>query len=119
VPLEATAMECKTIEVIPEPPIKKTLIPILRNWRHQVFSKGNGNSAPGISRVLLEAFNVTQDRIARARLAGDPPDVIITPRLGAMGLFDFHKSKLAIAEGYEATMRQLDEITEASASIRD
>ena len=94
-------------------------MPILRNWRHQVFSKGNGNSAPGISRVLLEAFNVTQDRIARARLAGDPPDVIITPRLGAMGLFDFHKSKLAIAEGYEATMRQLDEITEASASIRD
>ncbi len=119
VPLEATAMECKAIEVIPEPPVKKTLIPILRNWRHQVFSKGNGNSAPGISRVLLEAFNVTQDRIARARLAGDPPDVIITPRLGAMGLFDFHKSKLAIAEGYEATMRQLDEITEASASIRD
>ncbi len=111
VPLEATAMECKTIEVIPEPPIKKTLLPILRNWRHQVFNKGNGNSAPGISRVLLEAFNVTQDRIARARLAGDPPDVIITPRLGAMGLFDFHKSKLAIAEGYEATMRQLDEIT--------
>jgi NTE family protein len=119
VPLEATAMESKAIEVIPEPPVKKTLIPILRNWRHQVFNKGNGNSAPGISRVLLEAFNVTQDRIARARLAGDPPDVIITPRLGAMGLFDFHKSKMAIAEGYEATMRQLDEITEASASIRD
>ena len=86
--------------------------------RHQVFSKGNGNSAPGISRVLLEAFNVTQDRIARARLAGDPPDVIITPRLGAMGLFDFHKSKMAIAEGYEATMRQLDEIGQASASLR-
>jgi NTE family protein len=119
VPLEATAMESRAIEVIPEPPVKKTLIPILRNWRHQVFNKGNGNSAPGISRVLLEAFNVTQDRIARARLAGDPPDVIITPRLGAMGLFDFHKSKMAIAEGYEATMRQLDEITEASASIRD
>ena len=117
-PLQATAMELKPTEAVPEPPPKKMRIPILRNWRHQIFSKGNGNSAPGISRVLLEAFNVTQDRIARARLAGDPPDVIITPRLGAMGLFDFHKSKMAIAEGYEATMRQLDEIAQASASLR-
>lgn len=117
-PLEATAMESKAVEVVPDPPAKKMRIPFLRNWRHQLFNKGNGNSAPGISRVLLEAFNVTQDRIARARLAGDPPDVIITPRLGAMGLFDFHKSKMAIAEGYEATMRQLDEIVQASVSLR-
>ena len=116
-PLEATAMESRPAEAVVEPP-KKMRIPILRNWRHQLFNKGNGSSAPGISRVLLEAFNVTQDRIARARLAGDPPDVIITPRLGAMGLFDFHKSKMAIAEGYEATMRQLDEIGQASASLR-
>jgi NTE family protein len=118
-PLEATAMDHKPVaEAPPEPPAKKPRIPLLRNWRHQVFNKGNGNSAPGISRVLLEAFNVTQDRIARARLAGDPPDVIITPRLGGMGLFDFHKSKTAIAEGYEATMRQLDEIAQAAAAIR-
>jgi NTE family protein len=117
-PLEATAMESKAVEVVPDPPAKKMRIPFLRNWRHQLFNKGNGTSAPGISRVLLEAFNVTQDRIARARLAGDPPDVIITPRLGAMGLFDFHKSKMAIAEGYEATMRQLDEIVQASVSLR-
>lgn len=117
-PLEATAMESTQLVVVPqEPPVKKSRIPLLRNWRHQVFNKGNGTSAPGISRVLLEAFNVTQDRIARARLAGDPPDVIITPRLGAMGLFDFHKSKAAIAEGYEATMRQLEEIGQAATAL--
>ncbi len=92
-------------------------IPLLRNFRHQVFNKGNGESAPGITRVLLEAFNVTQDRIARARLAGDPPDIIITPRLGGMGLFDFHKSAPAIAEGYEATIRQLDEIEQTAAAL--
>jgi NTE family protein len=119
-PLEATAMDTKAIvEPLPPEPAKKRRIPFLRNWRHQVLNKGNGTSAPGISRVLLEAFNVTQDRIARARLAGDPPDVIITPRLGAMGLFDFHKSKTAIAEGYEATMRQLDEISQASVALKD
>jgi len=117
-PMETTAFEAVNQEVaLPEPPGKKERLPLLRNLRHQVFGKGNGDYAPGISRVLLEAFNITQDRIARARLAGDPPDVIITPRLGAMGLFDFHKSRPAIEEGYEATMRQLDEIERAAASL--
>lgn len=106
-PLEATAHE--TAAALP-PPQKKRGIPLLRNLRHQMFGKGNGDSAPGISRVLLDAFNVTQDRIARARLAGDPPDVTVTPRLGMMGLLEFHKGTSAIAEGYEATRRQLDDI---------
>jgi NTE family protein len=109
-PLEATATETGKALVPASPVAKKRGIPVLRNLRHQVFGKGNGESPPGISRVLLEAFNVTQDRIARARLAGDPPDVTITPRLGLMGLFDFHKATAAIQEGYEATRRQLDDI---------
>jgi NTE family protein len=108
-PLEATAHETGR-ELVPVAPAKKPRIPLLRNLRHQVFGKGNGDSPPGISRVLLEAFNVTQDRIARARLAGDPPDVTITPRLGLMGLFEFHKATAAIREGYDATRRQLDDI---------
>ncbi len=108
-PLEATAHETGR-DLVPVAPAKKPRIPLLRNLRHQVFGKGNGDSPPGISRVLLEAFNVTQDRIARARLAGDPPDVTITPRLGLMGLFEFHKATAAIREGYDATRRQLDDI---------
>ena len=34
---------------------------------------------------MVDAFNIMQDRIARARLAGDPPDVMISPRLGHVG----------------------------------
>jgi NTE family protein len=119
-PLEATATETMAEAPLPAPPEqqKKRGLPILRNLRHQVFGKGNGDSAPGISRVLLEAFNVTQDRIARARLAGDPPDVIITPRIGSVGLFDFHKANFAIAEGYEATRRQLDELMRTAHTIQ-
>lgn len=112
-PMEASARDDTAPAEPPEPqpPLKKKRrIPLLRNLRHQVFRKGNGKNAPGLSRVLLEAFNVTQDRIARARLAGDPPDVIVTPRLGEMGLFEFHKAKTAIDLGFDATMRQLDEI---------
>jgi NTE family protein len=109
-PMEVSAKDDappETLEALPE---KKMRIPLLRSLRHQLFRKGNGKNSPGLSRVLLEAFNITQDRIARARLAGDPPDVIITPRLNGMGLFEFHKAKVAIEKGYEATRRQLDEI---------
>jgi NTE family protein len=62
---------------------------------------------------MIEAFNVMQDRITRARLAGDPPDVLISPRLGNVGWFDFHRGNEAIAIGEEATERSLGAVTEA------
>jgi NTE family protein len=68
---------------------------------------------PGIPTVMVEAFNVMQDRITRARLAGDPPDVLISPRLGAVGWFDFHRAEEAIAIGVDATEKSLDAVTEA------
>jgi NTE family protein len=40
-----------------------------------------------------------QDRITRMRLAGDPPDVLLRPRLPEFGWMDFHRAKEAISEG--------------------
>ena len=51
------------------------------------------NDAPGVASVMLDAFSITQDRIARSRLAGDPPDVMINVRLEQFGLFDFHRAR--------------------------
>jgi NTE family protein len=76
--------------------------------QRQVF--GPSDAGPGISTVMMEAFNITQDRIARSRLAGDPPDAVISPRMGEFGLFDFHKAKDMIARGIAATERTLDDI---------
>jgi NTE family protein len=72
---------------------------------------------PGIPTVMIEAFNVMQDRITRARLAGDPPDVLLSPRLGGIGWFDFHRGSEAIAIGGEATERALESINEAIAAL--
>ena len=72
---------------------------------------------PGIPTVMVEAFNVMQDRITRARLAGDPPDVLISPRLGKIGWFDFHRANDAIAIGAEAAEKAIDGITEAIAGL--
>ncbi|WP_157015501.1 patatin-like phospholipase family protein [Mesorhizobium xinjiangense] len=65
----------------------------------------------GITGVMMEAFNIIQDRISRARLAGDPPDLSIQPKLGHIGLTEFHRADEAIRIGYEATQANLAELT--------
>ena len=72
---------------------------------------------PGLSTVMVEAFNVMQDRITRARLAGDPPDVIINPRLGPIGWFDFHRAAEAITIGAQAAEKAIEPISEAIAAL--
>ena len=76
-----------------------------------------GAGRPGIPTVMVDAFNIMQDRITRARLAGDPPDVMISPRLGHVGWFDFHRAQEAIEVGARAAERALDEIGEAVAAL--
>jgi NTE family protein len=68
---------------------------------------------PGISTVMVDAFNIMQDRITRARLAGDPPDLLISPRVGQIGWFDFHRADDLIAHGARAAERAIDSIQEA------
>lgn len=72
---------------------------------------GGGDDRPGLSGVMMESFNIIQDRITRSRLAGDPPDVMIAPRLGHIGLFDFHRAREAIDIGASATDRAISDIT--------
>jgi NTE family protein len=72
-----------------------------------------GGGRPGISSVMIDAFNIMQDRITRARLAGDPPDLLISPRVGQIGWFDFHRAGDLIAYGARAAERAIDSIQEA------
>jgi NTE family protein len=66
---------------------------------------------------MIDAFNITQDRISRSRLAGDPPDVLISPKLSSVGLFDFSNAGSAIQLGEEAAERALEEIRAATAAL--
>lgn len=81
----------------------------VRALLHRQFF-GRGDGAPGISTVMVDAFNIVQDRIARSRLAGDPPDAMLSPRLQDVGLFDFHRAEETIERGSQAVERQLDDI---------
>ena len=64
----------------------------------------------GITGVMVEAFNIIQDRISRARMAGDPPDIALLPKLGHIGLTEFHRADEAIRLGYEVTKAQIGEL---------
>jgi NTE family protein len=58
--------------------------------------------APGLGSVMLAAFNIVMDRVTRSRLAGDPPDVMITPQVGHIPLLDFDRADEMIRLGCEA-----------------
>lgn len=68
---------------------------------------------PSLFGVMAASLNIMQDRVTRSRLAGDPPDVHIAPRLGHIGLMEFDRAKEAIREGEEATLRKEHEIADA------
>jgi NTE family protein len=96
----------------PEPPKRglSRLFSAERTMKREFFG---GGGRPGISSVMVDAFNIMQDRITRARLAGDPPDLLISPRVGQVGWFDFHRADDLIARGARAAERAIDSIQEA------
>ncbi len=71
------------------------------------------SAPPSLLETLMGSINIMQLRIARSRLAGEPPDALLTPRLGHLGLLDYHRAEFAIAEGREAVIRMLPAIRNA------
>ena len=67
-------------------------------------------TTPSLFSVMVAALNITQDRITRARLAGDPPDVTIRPDLGHIGLLEFDRAAEAIAAGERAAEHAVSEL---------
>ncbi|MBO0765765.1 MAG: patatin-like phospholipase family protein [Hyphomicrobiaceae bacterium] len=76
--------------------------------QRQLF--GRVENGPGISTIMMQAFNIVQDRIARSRLAGDPPDAMIAPPLPPTGLFDFHRAEEMIECGRTAAEHDVERI---------
>ncbi len=77
----------------------------------RVFRREQGS--PSIFGVMVSALNIVQDRLARSRLAGDPPDVLIVPRIGHIGLMEFDRAEELIAEGEAAVERAMPDIKAA------
>ncbi|HUX63379.1 patatin-like phospholipase family protein [Sulfuricella sp.] len=68
------------------------------------------DNRPSMLEVLASSINIMQQRITRSRLAGDPADVLIAPRLAEFGLMEFHRAAVAIEAGSRATKPVLQQI---------
>lgn len=77
----------------------------------QVFGREAGG--PSLFGVMVQSLNIMQDRITRSRLAGEPPDIAINPRVGHVGLLEFHRAAELIEEGRIAAERLVPEIRDA------
>ena len=70
----------------------------------------NSAARLGLTGVMVQSFNIIQDRISRARLAGDPPDLSLHPKLSDIGLSEFHRAGESIDRGYLEAKARIFEI---------
>lgn len=65
---------------------------------------------PSVFYGITSSIKIFQDRITRSRLVGDPADVLISPKLGDIGILEFHRAGEAMEEGEHSVQSALAEI---------
>ncbi|CAM3546830.1 patatin-like phospholipase RssA [Parendozoicomonas haliclonae] len=89
-------------QIIAEPGEELGAIDRIKSW---FVSSGSHDEHeqdyPGIMEVMAASINIMQDRITRSRMAGDPPDILLSPRVMDIGMMDFDRARDAIHEGHE------------------
>jgi NTE family protein len=63
--------------------------------------------------TIASSVNITQDRITKSRMVGDPPDILLSPKLSHIGLLELYRGNEAIAEGEKCVKRMLPDIQHA------
>jgi len=101
---------------VPEPPPQEE--GVFASWLARLrASRRNGAEgaeadAPSLLEVLSTSLNIMQVRITQSRLAGEPADVMIRPRLSGIAAMDYHRAEVAIAEGERAAGRAMPYLAE-------
>ncbi len=80
---------------------------LLRRGDAELAEPPDAGTPPSLYEVVARALNVMAVRITRTRMAGDPPELLITPRLADFALLDFHRAAEAIDEGRRAVAQML------------
>ncbi len=85
-----------------------------RSWMTQyapsVFSSRTQESPPSLFEAVAAGMHIILDRITRSRMAGDPPDLLLAPRLSHLGLMEFHRAEEAMAEGRRIAQGMMEEL---------
>jgi len=82
-----------------------------KQYSSSLFPKSEDKVEPlSLIAAISSSINIFQDRITRSRLAGDPADVVLSPKLGNMGILEFSRAAEAMQEGEECVQTALPEI---------
>ncbi len=86
-----------------------------KEYSNSIFpNRDKNNEAPGLFHAIASSINIFQDRITRSRLAGDPADVLISPKVAHIGMLEFHRAAEAIEQGEICVQRALTDIRGAT-----
>lgn len=80
---------------------------------------GSGTEMPSLLDVLGTSLNIMQVRITQSRMAGEPADVLVRPRLSDIAAMDFHRAAAAIAEGERAAQQVLPLLADLAVPLKD
>ncbi len=87
------------------------LTDLVAEYTSSIFSTTKvDDQPPSLFEAIASSVNITQDRITRSRMAGDPPDILLSPKLSHIGLLEFYRANEAVTEGKECVQRMLPEI---------
>jgi len=87
--------------------IADTLAPIRERMETMLPTDNGTDRTPGMFETMNASIDIMQDRITKSRLAGDPPDILISPYLAHMGWLEFDRAEEAIKAGKQAVKRAL------------
>ncbi len=97
--------------VKPQPGIAGKITNVVKDYTASVFGSNNDREQPpNVIDSIACSVNITQDRITRSRMAGDPPDILVSPRLSNIGLLEFYRAQEAIEEGRKSIRRIMPDI---------
>ena len=101
----------KTNELKKNNSVVDKITDLVMDYTGSIFSSNKAkDQPPNLFEAIAGSVNITQDRITRSRMAGDPPDILLSPKLSHMGLLEFYRAKEAIQEGKECVKRMSSEI---------
>ncbi|MCB1583648.1 MAG: patatin-like phospholipase RssA [Marinicella sp.] len=75
-----------------------------------ISSDGSTVREPKGIDVISNSIHIMTSHLTRSKLVGDPPTVLLQPRLTDVGLLHLHKSKECIEEGKACVKRMAEEI---------
>ncbi|MFM2318751.1 MAG: hypothetical protein RLZZ215_1372 [Pseudomonadota bacterium] len=77
----------------------------LLDYSSTLFNTNRIMPAPNLIEALAGSINIMQDKITRSRMAGDPPELLLLPKLMDISLLEFYRAQESIQAGYDSVQR--------------